>query len=76
MISQHMEALGKYMDLYSSTYENFIFLDDFNTDMEHTWLPTSALYLCNKNTVLSDCQQIYLRSLSIKKYISFIHLLF
>ena len=38
MISQYMEALGKYMDLYSSTYENFIFLDDFNTGMEHSAL--------------------------------------
>ena len=25
-----------------------------------TWLPTSALYLCNKYSALSDCQQIYL----------------
>ena len=38
MISQHMEALGKYMDLYSSTYENFIFLDDFNAGIEHSAL--------------------------------------
>ena len=26
------------MDLYSSTYENFIFLGDFNADMEHSAL--------------------------------------
>ena len=32
---QHMEALAKNMDLYSSTYENFIFLGDFNAGMEH-----------------------------------------
>ena len=41
MISQHMEALGKIMDLYSSTYEtyeNYIFLADFNAGMEHSAL--------------------------------------
>ena len=38
MISQHMEALAKNMDLYSSTYENFIFLRDFNAGMEHSVL--------------------------------------
>ena len=38
MISQHMEALGKNMDLYSSTYENFIFLGDFHAGMEHSGL--------------------------------------
>ena len=30
IISQHVDALGKSMDLYSSTYENFILLNDFN----------------------------------------------
>ena len=30
IISQHVDALGKCMDLYSSTYENFILLNDFN----------------------------------------------
>ena len=34
-ISQHMEALAKNMDLYVFTYENFIFLSDFNAGMEH-----------------------------------------
>ena len=38
MISQQMEALGKNMDLYSSTYENFIFLGDFNAGMEYSTL--------------------------------------
>ena len=38
MISQHMEALVKIMDLYSSTYENSIFLADFNAGMEHSTL--------------------------------------
>ena len=33
-MDQHMEALSKRMDLYSSTYENFIFLGDFNAGME------------------------------------------
>ena len=36
MISQHVEALAKNMDLYSSTYENFVFLGDFNAGMEHS----------------------------------------
>ena len=36
MISQHVEALAKNMDLYSSTYENFVFLCDFNAGMEHS----------------------------------------
>ena len=38
IICQHMEALAKNMDLYSSTYENFIFLGDFNVGMEHSAL--------------------------------------
>ena len=38
MISQHMEALGKNMDIYFSTYENFIFFDDFNAGMVHSVL--------------------------------------
>ena len=37
-ICQHIEALAKNMDLYSSTYENFIFLGDFNARMEHSAL--------------------------------------
>ena len=35
MISQHMEALVKNMDFYSSTYENVIFSVYFNAGMEH-----------------------------------------
>ena len=38
MTCQHMKALAKNMDLYSSTYENFIFLGDFNASMEHSAL--------------------------------------
>ena len=34
MKSQHMEVLGKNRDLYSSTYQDFIFLGDFNAAME------------------------------------------
>ena len=37
-ISQHMEASDKNMDLYSSTYQNFIFLGDFHAGMEHSTL--------------------------------------
>ena len=36
MISQHMEALGKNLDLYSSIYENFIFVSGFNACIEHS----------------------------------------
>ena len=35
LISQHVETIAKNMDLYSSTYENFIFLADLNAGMEH-----------------------------------------
>ena len=38
MIRQRMEALGKNMDLYTSAYENFNFLGDFNAGMEHSAL--------------------------------------
>ena len=38
MISQHIEALAKNVDLYSSIYENFIFLGDSNAGMEHSAL--------------------------------------
>ena len=38
MIGQHIEALGKNMDLYTSAYENFNFLGDFNAGMEHSAL--------------------------------------
>ena len=36
MINQHMKALDKNMDLYSSTWKNFIFLSDFNARMGHS----------------------------------------
>ena len=38
MICQHMEALAKNMDLYSSTYEKIFFLGDFNASVEHSAL--------------------------------------
>ena len=38
MICQHVEALAKNMDLYSATYENFVFLGGFNADMVHSAL--------------------------------------
>ena len=38
MICQHMKAFVKNTDFYSSTYENFIFLEDFNAGMEHSAL--------------------------------------
>ena len=55
MTSQNMEALGKNMDLYSSTYENFIFFGDFNSGMEHSALKSfcnwhSLTSLINKST--------------------------
>ena len=38
MIGQHMEALSKILELHSLTYDNFIFLGDFNADREHAVL--------------------------------------
>ena len=38
MIRQRMEALGKNINLCTSTYENFNFLCDFNAGMEHSAL--------------------------------------
>ena len=38
-----MNALGKNMGTYFSTYEKFIFLGDFNAGMEHSALKD----LCN-----------------------------
>ena len=35
MFGQHVETLSKSVHLHSSTYENFIFLGDFNVGMEH-----------------------------------------
>ena len=43
IVSQHMNALGKNMGTYFSTYEKFIFLGDFNAGMEHSALKD----LCN-----------------------------
>ena len=55
MISHHMEALAKNMDLYSWTYESFIFLGHFNAGMEHSalkdfWNLYSLKSLINKPT--------------------------
>ena len=44
-----MEALAKNMDLYSSTYENFLFLGDFNAGMEHSVLKD----FCNLHSLTS-----------------------
>ena len=49
MISQHMDALGKNMDLYSSSEENFIFLGHFNAGMAHSALKD----FCNLYSVTS-----------------------
>ena len=38
MIIQHMEALGKNIDLYSSTYKNLIFLGNSNAGIKHSAL--------------------------------------
>ena len=38
IIGQHMEVLGKNMDVYSSTCEDFVFLGDFNTGMDYSAL--------------------------------------
>ena len=45
-----MDALSKNMDLHLPTCENFIFLDDFNTGMEHLALRD----ICNLYSVTSS----------------------
>ena len=55
MIVQHEEALSKIMGLHLSTYENFIFLGNFNAGMEHVVLKDffnfySLTNLSNKHT--------------------------
>ena len=49
MICQHMETLAKNMDLYSLTYENFVFLGDFNASTEHSALKD----FCNLYSLIS-----------------------
>ena len=71
-VSQHVEALAKNMDLYSSTYENFILLSDFNAGMEHSTLKDfSNLYsltslfskiTCRKNPSKSTCINFILQN--------------
>ena len=63
MITQHMETLAKNTDLYSSTYENFIFLGNFNAGMEHSALKdyknlyflTSLISKPKSSKVLAEC---------------------
>ena len=50
MLSQHMEALGKNLDLYSSTNENFIFLGDFNAGMKYFLTSLINKPTCWKNS--------------------------
>ena len=74
MISQHMEALDKNMDLYSSNYENFIFLVNFNAGMEHSALKdfcnlyslTSLISkpICWKNPSKLTCIDLFLTNRS------------
>ena len=63
MIRQHMEALGKNMDLYISTYENFNFLGDFNAGVEHSALKNffnlySLTSLINKPTCWKNISKL------------------
>ena len=70
MICQHMEPLAKNMDMYCSTYKNFIFLGDFNASMEHSGLedvcdfhcPTSLIErpACWKNSSKLTCIDLIL----------------
>ena len=70
MINQHMEVLGKNMDLYSSTYENVIFLGDFNAVMEHLALKDFCILYsltslinkanCRKNPTKPTCIDLIL----------------
>ena len=34
MIGNHLLAISEKLDLYSTSYDNFIILDDFNIEME------------------------------------------
>ena len=34
MMGNHFRALSEKLDIYSTSYDNFIFLDDFNIEME------------------------------------------
>ena len=65
MIGQHIEALDKNMDLYTSTYENFNFLGDFNAGMQHSALKDffnlhSLTSLINKPTCWKNQSQLSL----------------
>ena len=76
MISQHMEVLAKNMDLYSSTYENFVILGDFNAGMEHSTLNDFCIFCnlptCWKNPSKPTCIDLILTnrptSLSLRKH--------
>ena len=73
-ICQHMEALATKMDLFSSAYEKFIFLGDFNEDMEHSamkdfcnWYSLTSLInrpTCWKNPSKSACIDLILTNRS------------
>ena len=73
-ICQHMEALATKMDLFSSAYEKFIFLGDFNEDMEHSamkdfcnWYSLTSLInrpTCWKNPSKPTCIDLILTNCS------------
>ena len=59
MICQHIKALRKNMDLHSSTYENFVFLGDFNAGMEHSALKD----FCNLYSLTSLINRLLVRKI-------------
>ena len=52
-IKPHKEILKKGLALYSSKYENFIVLDDFNVGMDNSDMTFSVIRLTS-NALLSD----------------------
>ena len=70
IICQHMEVFAKNMVFYSSTYENFVFLGDFNEEIEDSALKDfCSLYFltslisratCWKNFSKSTCTDLIL----------------
>ena len=48
LISNHLDALSKYFDLYSSIHQKVITLDDFNADIEEKHIKCFG----NNNTLI------------------------
>ena len=68
-IANHISALSKNTDVYTSKYDNLIFLGDFNEGVEDTDIKifcsrynlTSMANKCNKNPDKPTCIDLILR---------------